>query len=81
MNRMNIFDSFMSNFYDWKYHLLQGIMLVLFGVLIVLLPQLLVALIASLFMAMGTGVIATAWSLRRLERYHARAGAQFFEMF
>jgi len=49
--------------------MVTGLLLILFGVLILLYPQLLVAMIAGLFMLFGFGMMVTAWQFRRLKRH------------
>lgn len=45
-----------------------GLLLVVLGVLILYYPQILVAMIAGLFIAFGLGMMAAAWQFRRLRR-------------
>lgn len=48
--------------------MVTGLLFILFGVLILLYPQLLVAMIAGLFMLFGAGMMLTAWQFRRMKR-------------
>jgi hypothetical protein len=48
--------------------MITGLLFVLFGVLILLYPTLLVAMVAGLFMLFGLGMMATAWQFRRMKR-------------
>ena len=48
--------------------MITGLFFIFFGVLILLYPQLLVALIAGVFVLFGIGMMATAWQFRRLKR-------------
>ncbi len=52
----------------WKYQLVTGILLVAAGVVILLVPAILVALVAALVMLAGTSLIASALRARRFER-------------
>ena len=49
--------------------MITGVFLVIFGVLILVYPQLLVAMIAGLFVLFGLGMMAAAWQFRRLKRH------------
>ena len=48
--------------------MVTGLFFIFFGVLILLYPQLLVALIAGVFVLFWIGMMATAWQFRRLKR-------------
>jgi Flp pilus assembly protein TadB len=52
----------------WWYYLLLGLLLILWGVAIVVWPQLLVAFVAALFILAGGTVLGLAWRVRRLQR-------------
>ena len=52
----------------WWYYLLLGILLVLWGVAIIIWPQLLVAFVAALFILAGFTVLGLAWRIWRLQR-------------
>ena len=52
----------------WWSYLLLGILLIVWGVAIVVWPQLLVALVAALFIVAGASVLALAWRVRQLRR-------------
>lgn len=45
-----------------------GLLFILFGVLILLYPQLLIAMIAGMFIVFGAGMMLTAWQFRRFKR-------------
>ncbi len=45
-----------------------GLAFVLFGVLILYVPQLLIAMIAGFFVVFGAGIMLTAWQFRRLRK-------------
>jgi uncharacterized membrane protein HdeD (DUF308 family) len=50
----------------WWLFLLEGLWLIGLGVLIVMMPSLLVALVASVFVVLGVMMLVTAWRLRSL---------------
>jgi len=52
----------------WWYYLLLGILLVLWGIAIIVWPQLLVAFVAALFILAGLTVLGLAWRVWRLQR-------------
>ena len=45
-----------------------GLCFVILGLLILFYPQILVAMIAGLFVMFGLGMMATAWQFRRMRR-------------
>ena len=45
-----------------------GLCFVVLGLLILFYPQILVAMIAGLFVMFGLGMMATAWQFRRMHR-------------
>jgi len=52
----------------WWYYLLLGVLLVLWGIAIIVWPQLLVAFVAALFIMAGCTVLGLAWNVWRLQR-------------
>jgi len=52
----------------WWYYLLLGVLLVLWGVAIIVWPQLLVAFVAALFIMAGCTVLGLAWNVWRPQR-------------
>ncbi len=46
-----------------------GALFLLFGVLILLLPQILVALVAAFFIGIGMTLMAVSWRFRRMRRH------------
>ncbi len=52
----------------WKYQLLLGVLLILSGILIIVFPEILVALAAAVVILIGAGLIGSALRWRRLER-------------
>ncbi|RMG66852.1 MAG: hypothetical protein D6715_05945 [Calditrichaeota bacterium] len=55
-------------FNQWFTVFLIGLLLILSGIIIVLVPEILVALIAMVFMTSGIFLIGIAWKLRALEK-------------
>jgi uncharacterized membrane protein YqjE len=45
-----------------------GLFFVLLGVLVLLVPQLLQAMVAGMLIMFGIGIMATGWQLRRMRR-------------
>ncbi|MBI2093885.1 MAG: hypothetical protein HYT88_04100 [Candidatus Omnitrophica bacterium] len=54
--------------------MITGLLFVLFGIAILLFPQLLVALIAAMFILFGLGIMATSWQFRR---WHKASESRF----
>ena len=52
----------------WWYYLLLGLLLVVWAVAIVVWPQLLVALVAAVFLTAGVTMLGLAWRVWRLRR-------------
>ncbi len=48
--------------------MLTGLCFVLIGILVLLYPQILVVMIASLFMLFGLGMMAAGWQFRKVRR-------------
>ena len=48
--------------------MLTGLTLILFGILVALLPQILVAIVSSMLILTGLGICAMSWNRRRLRR-------------
>lgn len=82
MNKIDVFDVFFDGFsHTWKHQLLQGILFILFGVVIVMMPQLLVAMVASFFVVIGLVLIGSAWTMRRFRRQYDGFRSELFELF
>ena len=54
----------------WKYQLLLGILLIVIGLCVVVLPGLLEVMVASAVVLAGASVIGSALRFRRLHRRH-----------
>ncbi len=50
---------------DWMTVLLYGIFFILMGIVIILVPEILIALIAGTFIAIGAFLIYGAWQIRK----------------
>ena len=82
MNKIDVFDVFFNGFsYTWKHNMILGIMFLLFGILIVIVPQLLIVMVASLFMLGGLLMIVTAWTMRRFHRQYHSFRDELFDIF
>ncbi len=82
MNKIDVFDVFFDGFScTWKQQFIQGILFVLFGAVVVLMPQLLVAMIAAFFMLMGFILIGSAWTTRRFRKQYNGFRSELFELF
>ena len=51
--------------------MVTGLVFVLFGLAIWVYPQILVAMVSSVFVLFGLGMMATSWQFRRLKRQSA----------
>lgn len=52
----------------WFFYLLQGLGLILLGIAVVIFPELLAILAASVFIAIGILLLMLAWRVRRVKR-------------
>jgi len=52
----------------WLFYLLQGLGLILLGIAVVIFPELLAILAASVFIAIGIVLLMLAWRVRRVKR-------------
>jgi len=52
----------------WWYYFFLGLILVLWGVAIIVWPQLLVAFVAALFVVAGSTLVGLSWRVWRLQR-------------
>ena len=50
----------------WLVPFVPGLLLIAFGLLIVVLPQLLVAMVAALFVIGGLGLLSVGWRMRAI---------------
>ena len=71
MNRFSIFDFFADEMASaWRYHLVLGLMSVLFGIFILLFPVFLVAMIAGFFVLTGLALLRSAWKGYRFRKHY-----------
>ena len=49
--------------------MITGLIFVLLGVMILIYPQVLIAMIAGVFILLGVGIMAVSWQFRRLRRH------------
>ena len=63
----------------WWFYISLGIALILFGILIILVPQILIAMIASLFILFGGLMLLLGWHMRRSMRSFRHIIYEFFE--
>jgi uncharacterized membrane protein HdeD (DUF308 family) len=54
----------------WWLFLFEGLLLIGLGILIAVMPPLLVALVSSVFMVLGTVLLLTAFRVRRVRRIY-----------
>ena len=54
--------------------MITGLAFILFGILVLVYPQILAILFASVLMLFGLGMMATSWQFRRLRK---RSGSRF----
>jgi len=79
MNMTGFFDLFFDGFaHTWRHQLWQGVLFVLFGILILIMPQLLAVMVAGVLMLAGALLIVSAWNLRRLRRQYDGFRQAFF---
>lgn len=52
----------------WRAQMSLGLLLLVFGILVAIFPEILVALIATAFCMIGLGLIGSAWRLRHTQR-------------
>lgn len=82
MNKIDVFDIFVDGFaHAWKQQLLQGMLFVLFGILVMMMPQLLVAMVAAFFMIIGALLIGMALSMRKFRKQYDGFRDELFTIF
>lgn len=77
---------FYDNFTDaltstWWMYFLQGVLLVLLGLLIFIEPDLIAYFVATVFVVVGVLFLTLAWRTRRLKRDYRRWREAFWEPF
>jgi len=83
MKKFEIFDIFANELSGvWKVSLFQGIMLILLGILILLIPQLLIAMVATIFILLGVSFLGFAWKYKKFQdNYYNRFRAEIEDYF
>jgi len=82
MNKIDVFDVFFDGFsHTWKQQLMQGALFILFGIVIILMPQLLVAMVASFFILIGIILSGSAWTVRRYRKRYDGLRSELFDIF
>ncbi len=56
----------------WWLYLIQGIALILLGVLVIIWPELLAILAAAFFIAIGVVLLSLGWRVRQVKRSYER---------
>ncbi len=64
----------------WWFYLLLGLLLVMWGIAIVIWPELLVAFVAALFIMAGVTVLGLAWRVWRLQRRYQTFKREIIEI-
>ena len=62
----------------WVYSLLHGVFFIFFGLLILVMPEILVALVSALFILLGASVLFLGWKFRSLMRRAAEFRDEFY---
>jgi len=70
-----------ESIYSWKHQLWQGILLALFGIFIVIFPQILVTMIASIFIFIGVIFVSSSLATRRFQKEYGRLKPGLFEIY
>jgi len=80
MKLIEIFDFFADDFiYTYRHTLIQGILFLLFGILILLFPQILIFAISSFFIIIGLILILAATRIKRWKRQYEIFKDSFFD--
>jgi len=82
MNIYHVYDVFSEGLCEsWKHQLFQGALFVLFGIVIVLMPQILVAIVAVFFVLIGLFFIRSALAMRQLRKKYNGFGLGRSDLF
>jgi sulfite exporter TauE/SafE len=65
MSNFELYDQFLNKRGRWLIYLIQGLLVVSIGVIILLVPEILIAFVATLFFIAGSSLIGLALHLRR----------------
>ncbi len=64
---------------SWWNYLLTGLFFILAGIVIILVPQILVALVASVLIVIGLVIVFFAWQLRNIHRSHRKIRIEYLD--
>lgn len=64
---------------SWRFFILTGVSSFLIGVLILFVPEILVAFIASIFFIIGTSLIFAGWKIRKMFRESQSIRIEIFD--
>ena len=83
MKKFEVFDLFADELSGiWKVSLFQGLLFILLGILILMVPQLLAAMVASFFIVLGVTFLTFAWKSRKFQRnYDKRFRIEIRDLF
>lgn len=74
------YDNFTKGLTDiWSTFVLQGILLVLLGVLVLVMPELIAAMVAACFIALGIGSIVIGLKTKKLKKHYKSWRDEFWE--
>ena len=65
---------------NWIYLMITGAVFLLTGILIVLVPEILVAFIASIFFVVGFSFLYIGWKLKKSQDKAYRANINYFDL-
>lgn len=79
MWRTFLYRDFNDNFEPGNYFMMAGVLLLLIGLLIILVPEILVAFIASLFFMGGAFLLYWGWQARKLSQKRSYVRINVFD--
>ncbi|NOX36949.1 MAG: hypothetical protein GXO78_05370 [Calditrichaeota bacterium] len=75
----DLFDIFFADDRAWWNYFITGLFFILAGIVIILVPEILVALIASAFIVVGLVILVVAWQIRRLHKPFRRIRIEYMD--
>lgn len=82
MKKIEIFDFFADDFaFGWKHNLLQGVLFIIFGLLIIKFPQIIAFMVSAFFILLGAIIIVGALFLRKLRKRYELFRNELFDLF
>ena len=82
MGKRDFFDLFAHSFsFAWRHAFVHGLVFLGFGLLMIIFPQLIVAMIASFLMVIGIGLVVSAMYMRNARKRFNSCREDFFDMF